>query len=101
MINGLFEIWGLHIVIIVFLLWNLAVLLIYAVDKSKAKKSRWRISERTLILCALLLGGLGAWAGMFCFRHKTNHLKFRILVPIGAIISIVSVIFFIYTFLHI
>jgi uncharacterized membrane protein YsdA (DUF1294 family) len=62
----------------------------YGLDKWKAKKSKWRIPESTLILFAAIGGALGAYAGMKCFRHKTQHKKFTILVPLFLIVWIVG-----------
>ena len=73
----------------VFLIWNLAVFLLYGADKLKAKRGAWRISEKALLLCGFLLGGPGAFAGMKVFRHKTQHTSFRILVPVFAVLSLV------------
>lgn len=54
------------------------------VDKFKAKTGRWRISEKTLFVFALLGGAVGGTAGMFLFHHKTKHWYFRILFPLLA-----------------
>ena len=51
------------------------------VDKRKAKKNRWRIPERTLMLCAALGGSIGALLGIYTFRHKTKHLSFTLGMP--------------------
>jgi uncharacterized membrane protein YsdA (DUF1294 family) len=64
----------------------------YGVDKIKAKRDRQRISEKTLILSAALMGGLGALLGMLAFRHKTNHTKFKIGVPFLLVTNIAVVI---------
>ena len=61
---------------------------LYGVDKRRAKRGKWRISEKTLLLSALLMGGPGAMLGMRMFRHKTRHLRFRILVPLFTLINI-------------
>ena len=53
-------------------------------DKFKAKTGRWRISEKTLFVFALLGGAVGGTAGMFLFHHKTKHWYFRILFPLLA-----------------
>ena len=63
------------------LLINAAAFVLMLVDKVKAKKNRWRISERTLILSAALGGSVGALLGMYTFRHKTKHIKFTLGVP--------------------
>lgn len=61
---------------------SLAAFALYGIDKSRAKRGVWRISERALLLSALLMGGPGAWAGMEFFRHKTKRPRFRVLVPL-------------------
>lgn len=33
------------------------------------------------MLSAALGGSVGALAGMYCFRHKTRHLKFTLGIP--------------------
>jgi len=64
----------------------------YGVDKFKAKRNKWRISEKTLILLAFLGGAPGALAGMIVFRHKTLHWKFRILVPLALVLWIALIL---------
>ena len=64
---------------------------LYGVDKSKAKKGRWRIPEKTLLLFAACCGGLGAFLGMKIFRHKTKHTSFKILVPVFMIIQLIAI----------
>ena len=63
-----------------FLIWIAALsviaLLLYAIDKRKAKKKRWRIPEKTLLLLGFLGGAAGALLGMNLFRHKTKHWYF-------------------------
>ena len=61
---------------------NLAAFVMWGVDKARAKKGAWRISESALLLIALLGGGLGALLGMLVFRHKTKKWQFKIGVPI-------------------
>lgn len=63
------------------LLINAAAFVLMLVDKVKAKKNRWRISERTLMLSAALGGSVGALLGMYTFRHKTKHIKFTLGIP--------------------
>ena len=60
----------------------------YIADKRKAKKGRWRTPESTLILLAFAGGSVGALAGMYVFRHKTKHWKFRILVPLAFVVHV-------------
>lgn len=60
---------------------NVAAFIVYGIDKRKAKKGQWRIPESTLLILAALGGSVGAWIGMTVWRHKTQHLKFKIGVP--------------------
>ena len=71
----------LHIIIGYLLLANAVTFFSYGIDKCKAKKGKWRISEATLLLMAVFGGSIGAWLGMKAFHHKTMHKKFYIGVP--------------------
>ena len=68
--------------------WNLIVFCVYGLDKYKAKKDKWRIPEKTLLLLAFFFGGLGAFLGMRVFRHKTKHRLFTIGVPLCLLLNI-------------
>lgn len=61
---------------------NFAAFIMYGIDKKRAASGRWRISEAALLGIAFAGGSAGALVGMKCFRHKTRHWKFRILVPL-------------------
>ena len=63
------------------ILANLAALLLMGLDKSRARRHRWRIPERTLFLSAVLGGSAGSIAGMWLFRHKTRHWYFVLGMP--------------------
>ncbi len=71
-----------------YIIWNIIVFLLYGVDKHKAKAGAWRIPEKTLLLCALFFGAVGALFGMKVFRHKTKHMKFKLLVPLLVILNV-------------
>lgn len=69
------------------LVWYLAVIsfitwIAYGLDKRRARKGKWRIPERTLLILAAAGGSVGALAGMLMFRHKTKKAKFVIGVPV-------------------
>ncbi len=64
------------------LMINIIAYVMYGMDKQRAKRRKWRISERKLLLVAAVGGSLGAWLGMRNFRHKTKNWKFRIMVPL-------------------
>lgn len=61
---------------------NAATFVVYGADKSRAKKGRWRIPEKTLLLLPLLGGSVGGLLGMAVFHHKTRHWYFRLGLPL-------------------
>jgi len=77
-----------QIFLIYFVIINIITFCLYGIDKRKARKGKWRISEMTLLLSAFLGGSLGALSGMYIFHHKTKHWKFKLFVPLFLIINI-------------
>ena len=80
------------ILITYLILINLISFSLMGIDKRRAIRNRWRISERTLFLTALLFGSIGAIAGMHVFRHKTQHPTFRIGMPAILILQIILIL---------
>lgn len=70
------------IVLLYLELINLTAFALFGIDKRRAKKGKWRIPEATLLLSAVLGGGVGALAGMLLFRHKTRKPRFTVGVPV-------------------
>ena len=65
-----------------FILINVVTFFLFGIDKWKAKKGRWRISEATLLIFAVIGGSIGAWLGMKTWHHKTMHKKFKFGLPL-------------------
>ena len=61
---------------------NILTFFVYGIDKWKAKRSKWRISEATLLVLAIIGGSIGAWLGMKVWHHKTMHKKFKYGLPL-------------------
>ena len=74
---------------------NTLTFLLYGIDKYKAKKARWRISEATLLMMAVIGGSIGAWAGMRLWHHKTMHKKFKYGIPLIILLQ-VAVVFYLH-----
>ena len=72
---------------------NITSFLLYGIDKFKAKKNLWRISEATLLTMAAIGGSIGAWAGMRLWHHKTMHKKFKYGIPVIIILQIALVVY--------
>lgn len=86
----------IKIIIVYLIIINLLSFLLYGIDKWKAKADKWRVSEKTLLLTALIGGSAGALIGMQVFRHKTQHWKFRILVPVFLILHAALLVYCVY-----
>ena len=61
---------------------NVVTFLVYGIDKWKAKKGSWRISEATMLILAVIGGSIGAMLGMKVWHHKTQHKKFKYGLPL-------------------
>ena len=72
---------------------NIATFFLYGIDKYKAKKNQWRISEATLLLMAVIGGSIGAWVGMRIWHHKTMHKKFEYGIPIIIILQVALAVY--------
>ena len=60
---------------------NLLGFAVMGIDKKRAIRGAWRISEASLFLTALVGGSLGCTLGMHYFHHKTKHWYFRYGMP--------------------
>ncbi len=85
----------MEIAAVYYIVINFAAFVIYGADKFFAKKKKRRVPEKRLIGIAFLGGAFGALLGMYLFRHKTRHAKFRALIPLSAVLhtAIVAAVF--------
>ena len=72
---------------------NALSFILFGLDKNKAKKGKWRISEATLLMMVVIGGSIGAWVGMRLWHHKTMHKKFKYGIPIIIILQISLVVY--------
>lgn len=80
-------------IIAYFILVNIAGFASMGIDKSRARKHEWRISEAMLFFFAIIGGALGSCLGMKLFRHKTKHWYFVYGMPVILILWIVLLAF--------
>ena len=75
---------------------NLAGFVSMGLDKSKARRNKWRIPEATLFLFAVFGGSIGCLIGMRTFHHKTQKPKFYIGMPVILAVQAVILLYFVF-----
>lgn len=88
---------GMKILIIYLIVVNVMGFALMGIDKAKAIRHKWRVPEATLFMTALLGGSIGAWIGMYTFRHKTKHLRFIVGIPFIFVMQIGIVCLILFT----
>ena len=84
----------IHIILTIYLIAiNIATFFVYGIDKWKARRSKWRIPESTLLTLAVLGGSIGAFIGMRTWHHKMMHNKFKYGVPLIINLQVVLAVY--------
>jgi uncharacterized membrane protein YsdA (DUF1294 family) len=71
---------------------NIVAFFLYGIDKWKAKRNKWRVTEARLLWIAVAGGSIGALLGMKIWHHKTKHNKFRFGLPAILILHLAAVL---------
>lgn len=74
-----------QILIIIFGVLSLITFFMYGIDKFKAQRGKWRISEKALLISSFIGGAVGGFLAMQLFRHKTKHWYFNVVNIIGLV----------------
>lgn len=77
---------------------NVLTFFIYGIDKWKARRNKWRISEAVLLWLAVAGGSIGALLGMKVWHHKTMHKKFKYGLPAILLLQVALAGFILYLF---
>ncbi len=77
-----------------YVLASVAAYFMYGIDKFAAERGRWRTSEASLHLVALLGGWPGALVAQHVFRHKTVKRSFRAVFWLTVVANIVLLVWF-------
>lgn len=72
---------------------NIVTFAAFAIDKRRAVRGAWRISERTLLGLALIGGTVGGLAAMRLFRHKTRKAGFFLGIPVMLAVQAALLVF--------
>ena len=61
-------------------------------DKRRAEKGKWRISEKELFIYGLIGGAIGGFTAMWVFRHKTAKTQFCVPYTVLFIINVIVLV---------
>lgn len=81
-------------IVIYILIINLIGFFSMGLDKYKAKRGAYRISEKALFIIALIGGSIGSIIGMYKFHHKTKKNAFVFGMPMILVTQIVLVLMY-------
>ena len=83
----------LWVYIIYIIVLSLITFCVYAADKRKAKKGKWRVKEGALLGLSFFGGALGGYAAMHVKRHKTKHWYFHAVNLLGLLWQIAVLVY--------
>ena len=75
------------LILVLYIVVSLLTFIMYAVDKSAAKKGVWRIQESTLHLLSLAGGWPGALVAQQKLRHKSKKQSFRLVFWVTVLLN--------------
>ncbi|UUZ81766.1 DUF1294 domain-containing protein [Paenibacillus sp. P26] len=81
--------------ILYMLVMNTVTFCMMGYDKKRAKRHERRVPEKRLFGYSAIGGALGAWIGMWTWRHKTKHGSFVFGIPALLVMNI-AVIYLLY-----
>jgi len=79
---------GYYLIII-----NLIAIIVTIYDKHQSKKHLWRVPENTLLFISIIGGSPAMLITMKLIRHKTQHKKFMIGIPVIIIFQALTAYF--------
>lgn len=83
-------------ILIYLIMINIIAFALMGIDKTKARKNKQRIPEKTLFFSAIIGGSIGSIVGMHFFRHKTKHVSFLVGMPVILLIQLAVVYLFMF-----
>ncbi|NSL51532.1 DUF1294 domain-containing protein [Calidifontibacillus erzurumensis] len=75
------------------LILNIIGFLMMGIDKKRSQKSQWRVPEKRFWILGILGAGIGLYAGMKVYRHKTKHRAFTVGMPFIILLNLLVYVF--------
>ena len=88
----------LYILLGLIVVMGLVTFIDYGIDKGKAKRGAWRISEAALLTLSIFGGSVGGILAMLIFRHKTKHWYFWAVNIIACVVYVALLVFILIKF---
>ncbi len=77
-----------------FIIISFISILVTVIDKLNSINGKWRVSEKSLFLLAIVGGAFAMYLTMRIIHHKTLHNKFMFGLPLIILLQIVLIAFF-------
>lgn len=77
----------MKLLILLMVIWNSIAFIMMGIDKRRAIKDEEKISEKTLLMSAFIMGAVGIGAGAIVFNHKTRKVTFKVGLPVALIVN--------------
>lgn len=68
--------------LVYFVIINIISVIVTIADKSKARRDKWRVPEKTLLTLSAIGGAVGMYITMHLIHHKTKKMKFMVGIPV-------------------
>ena len=91
--DSVYHVTLLKLLLMYLVLINLVTFILFAVDKRRAFQKKYRVRERTLLLCAVFGGALGGLVVMLAFQHKTRKKRFALGLPFLLIVQALLIVY--------
>ena len=85
------DFWAIWLIYLAVL--SLVTFCVYALDKRKAEKGKWRTPEKVLLLLSFFGGALGGLLAMNGIRHKTKKWYFWFVNLVGLLLHALVLLF--------
>ena len=79
-------------ILVYILVVNVITFMLFAIDKWKAKRNRWRIPEKMLLGFSFFGGAIGGLIGMRLCHHKTQKKRFSFGIPMMIVLHFLVII---------